>query len=92
MNALASLPALPQSPCWDLDREVIVISLVKALTDAVERMGYGGFLAEPEVSHVRARLYALAGIEDWSSWMDREAAGRLKLWLWKIRIQEEAAS
>ncbi len=88
MNALAPVPVLAETAYWDLDREVIVIRLVKALTDRITLTGWGGFLAEPEVSHVRARIYALAGIDDYSTWEDREAAGRLKIWLWRVRQQE----
>lgn len=72
----------------NLDREVRVVALVRALTKWVTIVGYGGFLADPEARHIRARLYTLAGIEDWSAWEDREAAVRFKIWHREIREQE----
>lgn len=62
-------------------RDWQVCQMVKALTNAVEHLGHGLWLAEPEVTFQRARLYHQAELDfNWDYAQDAEAAGRLKLW------------
>lgn len=70
---------------WDLERETKVIRLVKCLTDRVETHGWGVAFADPSLWRTRGIIYAAAGIEDWSTNEDREAAGRLRIWFWNVR-------
>ena len=73
----------------DLTREVRVIALTKALTDWIEARGYGAFLCEPEAAGARAALYDAARLR-FSTWEDREAANRVRIWIWRVRAQEVA--
>lgn len=67
----------------DLAKEVVIISLVKSLTDAVRR-GSGPWLSDPAVTFLRTELYARDGVRAWTYADDAEAARRLTIWFERV--------
>jgi hypothetical protein len=63
----------------NLDHEIATIACTKALTDERARLGHGVWMAEPEVSFIRAQVYNRAGLQRWDLSNDREACRRLRI-------------
>lgn len=63
----------------NLEHELQTIACTKALTDERARLGHGVWMAEPEASFVRARLYNRLGLQLWDLANDREACRRLRI-------------